>query len=220
VRVHREGYPTLILMASIGAVLNIGVALLAPSGLWVTMPLAILVWVFFLQFFRNPARTITQVPNGVVSPADGTIVAIETVLEDEYFNTQRLKISIYMSALNVHLNRVPMTGKVVYTRYHAGKYLVAFHPKASTLNERNTIVIANDQHQEVLIRQIAGLLARRIVGYLWVNQAVTVGNELGFIKFGSRCDVFVPLDSKILVQLNEKVRGGKSVLAHLPSAKE
>jgi phosphatidylserine decarboxylase len=204
-------------MASIGAVLNIGVALLVPTGLWVTLPLAIIVWVFFLQFFRNPSRTIAQAPNGVVSPADGTIVAIETVLEDEYFNTQRLKISIYMSALNVHLNRVPITGKVVYMRYHAGKYLVAFHPKASTLNERNTLVIANAQHQEVLVRQIAGLLARRIVSYLWMNQAVNVGNELGFIKFGSRCDVFLPLDSKILVQLNEKVRGGESVLAHLPT---
>jgi phosphatidylserine decarboxylase len=140
------------------------------------------------------------------------VVAIERVLEQEFYHEERLKISIYMSALNVHVNRIPVTGKVIYTRYHPGKYLVAFHPKASELNERQTVVIEAANGQKVLIRQIAGILARRIVCYLKVGQAVRAGDELGFIKFGSRCDVFVPLDANIQVALQQRVKGGETIL--------
>jgi phosphatidylserine decarboxylase len=210
--IHREGIPTLVLIAAIGVALNLLVAVLAPLGLWLTLPLAVGVWGFFAQFFRNPPRHIPQDPTALLSPADGTIVAIERVMETEYFQGECLKISVYMSALNVHLNRVPVTGKVVYTRYHAGKYLVAFHPKASELNERNTVVFEDEQGRKVLVRQIAGLLARRIVPYMREGQTVQAGDELGFIKFGSRCDIFLPHDCNVTVQLHEKVKGGESVL--------
>jgi phosphatidylserine decarboxylase len=149
----------------------------------------------------------------IFSPADGTIVAIETVIEREYFHDERLKISIYMSALNVHLNRVPVTGEVTYGSYHKGQYLVAFHPKASELNERSTIVYKAQNGKEVLIRQIAGALARRIVTYSKQGQKVTAGEELGFIKFGSRCDVFLPVGTPVRVAMDQRVTGGETVLA-------
>jgi len=155
-----------------------------------------------------------MLPDHIIAPADGTIVAIERVIENEYFKDERIKVSIYMSALNVHVNRVPFAGQVRYVRYHAGKYLVAFHPKASELNERNTIVLAHPSGQEVLIRQIAGLLARRIVSYLHLGDVTQAGDELGFIKFGSRCDLFLPLDCVVDVQLEQRVTGGETPLAH------
>jgi phosphatidylserine decarboxylase len=218
--IHREGYPTLLLMGAILIGFNIGLSLALPiASLAVGMPISGLVFGFFLQFFRNPRRTIPDCPHGVIAPADGTIVAIERVLETEYFQAERLKLSIYMSALNVHLNRVPVTGSVLYTQYHPGKYLVAFHPKASELNERSTIVLQNEQGQTILVRQIAGILARRIVTYLQPQQSVRAGDELGFIKFGSRCDVFLPLDAHIQVQLEQKIIGGETVLALLPEPK-
>ncbi len=218
--IHREGYPTLLLIGLILIVFNSGLGLVLPNtSLAVSIPISVLILGFFLQFFRNPRRTIPDYPNGVIAPADGTLVAIERVLETEYFQDERLKLSIYMSALNVHLNRVPLTGKVLYTHYHPGKYLVAFHPKASELNERSTIVLQNERGQTILIRQIAGLLARRIVTYLQPQQAVRAGDELGFIKFGSRCDVFLPLDAQIQVQLEQKIKGGETLLALLPELK-
>ncbi len=213
---HREGIPTLLLVGAIGIALNLLVVVIAPIGLWLTVPLSLLVWGFFAQFFRNPPRHIPQDMNIVLSPADGTIVAIERVSENEYFQRECLKISVYMSALNVHLNRVPCNGKVIYTRYHAGQYLVAFHPKASELNERNTVVFEDEQGRQILVRQIAGLLARRIVPYMREGQSVQAGDELGFIKFGSRCDVFVPIACDVTVQLNDKVRGGETVLIKFP----
>ena len=149
------------------------------------------------------------------TPADGTVVALERVREDEYFHDERLKISIYMSALNVHLNRVPVSGKVVYTRYHPGKYLVAFHPKASELNERNTVVFEDAQGRPILVRQIAGILARRIVSYMNTGDHVQAGDELGFIKFGSRCDVFLPLDAQVQIQMQDRIKGGETILARL-----
>jgi len=216
VRIHREGYPTLTFVGLILAVVNLLTQTLSKSNrLWFTIPASLGVWGFFAWFFRNPERTIPQAINQVISPADGKIVAIERVQENEYFKDERLKVSIYMSALNVHLNRIPMTGEVSYVKYHAGKYLVAFHPKSSELNERSTIVIANTDGKEILIRQIAGFLARRIVTYSQVQQKVTVGEELGFIKFGSRCDVFLPADTKVFVTLDEQVRGGETVIAQL-----
>lgn len=217
--IHREGYPTLLLIGAILAALNVLVAIILAPGLVMSMILSLILFGFFLQFFRNPPRPSPDTPHGVIAPADGTIVAVERVLETEYFQDERLKISIYMSALNVHLNRVPVTGKVIYTRYHPGKYLVAFHPKASELNERSTIVFENTHGQALLVRQIAGILARRIVTYMQDGQLVRAGDELGFIKFGSRCDVFLPLDAHIQVQLNQKITGSVTVLALLADAK-
>ncbi len=211
--IHREGYATLGLVAALGLAANVAAWALLPGALVATLPLALLAWGFFAQFFRNPARRTPALPHTAIAPADGTIVAVERVTEDEYFHDERLKISIYMSALNVHVNRVPFDGVVRYARYHPGRYLVAFHPKASALNERNTLVIADARGREVLVRQIAGLLARRIVSYLGVGQAVTAGQELGFIKFGSRCDIFLPADAQVLVQLQQRVKGGETPLA-------
>jgi len=216
VRIHREGYPTLTVVGLTLAVLNlITQTFIKRKTLWFMMPVSFGIWGFFAWFFRNPERAIPIATNQVISPADGKIVAIERVRENEYFKDDRLKVSIYMSALNVHVNRIPLTGTVRYVKYHAGKYLVAFHPKSSELNERSTIVIADADDNQILVRQIAGFLARRIVTYSQIEQAVTVGEELGFIKFGSRCDIFLPVDTKVLVDLDEHVCGGETVIAQL-----
>lgn len=216
-RIHREGYSTLIIIAIGLTILNVlGQVLFSPSSIfWLTIPVSIGIWLFFAQFFRHPIRTTPVLADHVIAPADGKIVAIEPVQENEYFQDERLKVSIYMSALNVHVNRVPLTGTVCYTKYHPGKYLVAFHPKASELNERSTIVIANANNTQILVRQIAGLLARRIVTYAQPQQKVQAGDELGFIKFGSRCDVFLPLDATVLVEMDQQVRGGETPIAQL-----
>ncbi|HEX2619479.1 MAG TPA: phosphatidylserine decarboxylase family protein [Phototrophicaceae bacterium] len=214
--IHREGYRSIVLTGVCILLFNLLIAAILPGGaVLVSLIITLPAWYFFIQFFRNPSRITPVTESGIVSPADGTIVAIESVFEGEFFKVERLKISIYMSALNVHLNRIPLTGKVIYTKYHPGKYLVAFHPKSSELNERNTVVMENHQGQQILIRQIAGLLARRIVCYLQTGQSVHAGEELGFIKFGSRCDVFLPLDAVICVQLQQKVSGGETILAEL-----
>ncbi|MBC8170438.1 MAG: phosphatidylserine decarboxylase family protein, partial [Anaerolineae bacterium] len=211
--IHREGYRSIALVGTLILIFNLVIAWALPGGaILISLPLTVIAWLFFVQFFRNPPRTTPIIANGVIAPADGTIVAIETVYEPEFFKADRLKISIYMSALNVHVNRNPISGKVIYTRYHPGKYLVAFHPKASELNERNTVVLENNQNQQVLIRQIAGLLARRIVCYLQSGQRVRAGDELGFIKFGSRCDVFLPPNAVICVSLEQRVTGGGTLL--------
>lgn len=211
--IHHEGYPTLITVALIGLGVTLLVGIVAPNALIISVPLMLIVGGLVTQFFRHPVRHIPQTAHTLLSPADGTVVAIERVHEGEYFQRECVKISVYMSALNVHLNRAPITGRVVYTHYHAGRYLVAFHPKASELNERNTVVLADPHGREVLVRQIAGLLARRIVSYLAVEQTVQAGDQLGFIKFGSRCDVFIPDSCEILVQCQQRVRGGETLLA-------
>jgi phosphatidylserine decarboxylase len=222
VSIHREGYPTLTFVGLTLAVMNLLTQVLSSQNslLWITLPVSLGILGFFAWFFRNPERTIPLSINQVISPADGKIVAIERVRENEYFQDDRLKISIYMSALNVHVNRIPLTGEVCYVKYHPGKYLVAFHPKSSELNERSTIVIADAEGKQILIRQIAGFLARRIVTYSQVQQAVTVGEELGFIKFGSRCDVFLPPDTEVFVNLDQHVRGGETVIAQLSSSED
>lgn len=212
-RIHREGRETLTVVALAAVLLNLLTLRFRRGLLILTAPLGLAAWGFFAWFFRDPDRVTPVAPERVYAPADGTIVAIETVLEDEYFGAERLKVSIYMSPLNVHLNRVPVTGEVRYTRYHAGQYLVAFHPKASALNERNTVVFADAAGREVLVRQIAGFLARRIVSYMRPEQPVTAGEALGFIKFGSRCDVYLPLDAAVLVALEQRVRGGETPIA-------
>lgn len=169
--------------------------------------------ILILQFFRNPKRNFLINPNHVLSPVDGKVVVIEEVYENEYFKDKRLQISVFMSPINVHVTRHPVGGKVVFSKYHPGKYLVAWHPKASEENERTTVVVNNEVFGDVLYRQIAGALAKRIVNYANVNDEVSQGEDSGFIKFGSRVDVFLPLDAKINVTLQQKVKGGITVLA-------
>lgn len=216
-RIHREGYSTLgKISVGLTVISALAYFLLPRRAFWLVAGGSSVIFGFFTQFFRNPPRTTPVISKEVIAPADGTIVAIEPTEENEYFHDSRLKISIYMSALNVHVNRVPVNGRVVYNRYHSGKYLVAFHPKASELNERNTVVLETALGQPVLVRQIAGLLARRIRYFLHEGQAVQAGEELGFIKFGSRCDVFLPLDAQAKVYLDQRVVGGETILAELP----
>ena len=169
--------------------------------------------ILIFQFFRNPKRNTAHNDEHVMSPVDGKVVAIEEVNEKEYFKDKRLQISIFMSPINVHVTRHPVGGKVTYSKYHPGKFLVAWHPKSSEENERTTVVVKNKIAGEVLYRQIAGALAKRIVNYAEVGTDVVQGSDSGFIKFGSRVDVFVPLGTKIDVDLNQKVRGGESIIA-------
>ncbi len=183
---------------------------------WVRKGLMLLLLGFFLlilQFFRNPKRIVKLHQNHVLSPVDGKVVVIEEVFEKEFFNEKRLQVSIFMSPINVHVTRYPVGGKVVFSKYHPGKFLVAWHPKASEENERTTVVVENSIFGNVLHRQIAGALAKRIVNYAKQNETVVQGADSGFIKFGSRVDVFLPLDSKIKISLNQKVKGGVSIIA-------
>ncbi|ULC58937.1 phosphatidylserine decarboxylase family protein [Flaviramulus sp. BrNp1-15] len=171
--------------------------------------------ILILQFFRNPKRKTNLNNKQVISPVDGKVVVIEEVFEKEYFKDKRLQVSVFMSPINVHVTRYPIGGNVIFSKYHPGKYLVAWHPKASEENERTTVVVENETYGKVLHRQIAGALAKRIVNYAKVNDKAVQGGESGFIKFGSRVDLFLPLDTKIKVQLNQKVRGGESIIAEL-----
>ena len=168
-----------------------------------------------LQFFRNPKRNTLNNDNHVLSPVDGKVVVIEEVFEKEYFKEKRLQVSVFMSPLNVHVTRYPINGKVLFSKYHPGKYLVAWHPKASEENERTTVVVENKSYGKVLHRQIAGALAKRIVNYAKEGDIATQGSDSGFIKFGSRVDLYLPLDTKIKVKLNDKVKGGESIIAEL-----
>ena len=215
-RIHKEGTATILIVLITLAILNVIIWLYLPS--WVFFALLVLsiaFFVFILSFFRNPIRTIpTSDDQLVYAPADGKVVVIEETQEPEYFRDKRLQLSIFMSPLNVHVNRNPVSGVVKYYKYHPGKYLVAWHPKSSEENERNTVVVESNGTQ-VLVRQIAGAVARRIVNYLKEGEQVAQGNEMGFIKFGSRVDVFLPLDADIKVEIGQTVRGNQTVLAHL-----
>ena len=185
---------------------------------WLIKTLQIGLLVFFiliLQFFRNPKRHTQHNDTHVISPVDGKVVVIEDVEEPEYFKDKRLQVSIFMSPINVHVTRYPVGGKVVFSKYHPGKYLVAWHPKSSEENERTTVVVENQKIGKVLYRQIAGALARRIVNYAKKDMNVVQGNDAGFIKFGSRVDLFLPLDSKLKVNLDQKVKGGETIIAEL-----
>src|SRR5690554_4090089 len=166
-----------------------------------------------LQFFRNPKRIFGSHQDGVLSPVDGKVVVIEEVFEKEYFQDKRIQVSVFMSPINVHITRYPVGGKIVYSKYHPGKYLVAWHPKSSEENERTTVVVKNDAFGEVLYRQIAGALAKRIVNYAQVGDVVEQTADSGFIKFGSRVDVFLPLGTIVDVSLNQKVKGGITIIA-------
>jgi phosphatidylserine decarboxylase len=169
--------------------------------------------IIVLQFFRNPKRITNFGDNNIVSPVDGKVVVIEEVFEPEYFKEKRIQVSIFMSPINVHVTRYPIGGQVTYSKYHPGKYLVAWHPKSSTENERTSIVIKNENCGEILYRQIAGALAKRIVNYAKESSYVNQGDDAGFIKFGSRVDLFLPLDTKINVNLNQKVKGAEDIIA-------
>ena len=185
---------------------------------WLQTSLEIVLLSFFiliLQFFRNPKRHSALNENQVVSAVDGKVVVIEEVFEKEYFKDKRIQVSVFMSPLNVHVTRYPIGGNVVLSKYHPGKYFVAWHPKTSEKNERTTVVIDNETYGKVLYRQIAGAMARRIINYAKQNNDVTQGADSGFIKFGSRVDLFLPLDTTIKVKLNQKVRGGESIIATL-----
>jgi phosphatidylserine decarboxylase len=171
--------------------------------------------IIVLQFFRNPKRITSFGNNHVVSPVDGKVVVIEEVYEPEYFKDMRIQVSIFMSPINVHVTRYPVSGEVLFSKYHPGKYLVAWHPKSSTENERTTIVLKNESSVEVLYRQIAGALARRIVNYAKTTSTVQQGEDAGFIKFGSRVDLFLPLNTKINVKINQKVNGAEDIIAVL-----
>ncbi len=215
---HKEGKATIFITLLVLFGLNALVHWLAPDITWLQNLLlvaSIVMLVIVLQFFRNPEVITPQNESHVISPADGKVVVIEEVEETEFFQGRRIQVSVFMSPFNVHVNRNPIAGIVKYFKYHPGKYLVAWHPKSSTENERTTTVIEKSNGVQVLFRQIAGAMARRIVWYVKEGQAVKQGGEMGFIKYGSRVDIFLPLDAKIRVELDQKVTGGKSLLAEL-----
>jgi len=183
---------------------------------WLRMTLMLIVLFFLLmilQFFRNPTRNADITDQHIIAPVDGKVVVIEEVEEPEYFKDKRLQVSIFMSPINVHVTRYPVSGRIKYSKYHPGKYLVAWHPKASTENERTTVVVENRIFGEILYRQIAGALAKRIVNYAKEGQQVVQGTDAGFIKFGSRVDLFLPLGTQVNVKLNQKAVGGKTIIA-------
>jgi phosphatidylserine decarboxylase len=214
--IHKEGFKILLALFIILATLNLFVI-----GFWPDFTslhnfliiFSVLIYLMILQFFRSPRRKLIIDDKCIIAPADGKVVVIEEVIETEFFNEARRQISIFMSPVNVHINRNPISGFVSYFRYHSGKYKVAWHPKASTENERTTIVVENPERGAILIRQIAGALAKRIVWYLQAGEEVKQGEELGFIKFGSRVDVFIPLDAKVLVNIGQKTKGGQTIIA-------
>ena len=214
--VHREGFQTIGITALIFGILNVtSFYFLSECCPWLAS-LSFLVSLFFLlfiiSFFRIPNRVLTIDDNKIICPADGKVVVIEETIDVEYFKDKRIQVSIFMSPANVHVNRNPMSGNVIYNQYHKGKYLVAWHPKSSTENERWSVVVENN-HGTILYKQIAGALAKRICNYTHVGEQVKQCNEYGFIKFGSRVDILLPVGTKINVQLNEVVKGGVTVLA-------
>lgn len=216
--IHGEGYKTIALCTLIVVLLNLSVFWFFGSyAMWfciIFLVITLGMLLFIVSFFRIPARQFVYGENLVMAPCDGKVVVIEETTDDEYFKAKRLQVSIFMSPANVHVNRNSISGTVVYSQYHKGKYLVAWNPKSSTENERHSVVIAQG-NTEVLIKQIAGALAKRIVNYLHVGDKVKQNEELGFIKFGSRVDLLLPLNTKINVKLNETVKGGVSIIAEI-----
>jgi len=216
--IHREGYTILFVSLLVLFGLNYLIYYLAPDAKVVqniAIGASLILYLIVLQFFRNPIFGITKGEKTVLAPADGKVVVIEETFEPEYLKTQRKQVSIFMSPVNVHVNRMPVGGVISYYRYHAGKYLVAWHPKSSTENERTTVVAKTKNGTEVLFRQIAGALARRIKCYVKEGMPLEQGQEFGFIKFGSRVDIFLPLDAKITVKVGEVTKGGRTVIAEL-----
>lgn len=214
--IHKEGSATIFITLAVLFTLNFSIQHFLPQPEWIGQAVLFVSTIFLviiLQFFRNPERHTQLNEAHIIAPADGKVVVIEEVEEPEFFKGKRLQVSIFMSPFNVHVNRNPAAGVVKYFKYHPGKYLVAWHPKSSTENERTTTVIENKNGKQVLFRQIAGALAKRICWYVKEGQQVQQGAEMGFIKFGSRVDLFLPPDAKVLVNLNQKVTGGETVIA-------
>lgn len=213
--VHKEGFATLIIALVALGIISAAVWFMAPAAVaWTVTVVAFVFWLCIVSFFRIPHRVMVTNEQYVMAPADGKVVVIEEAEEGEYFKGRRLQVSIFMSPANVHVNRNPVDGEVLVSAYHPGKYLVAWHPKSSTLNERHTVVIRNP-YADILVRQIAGAMARRIVNYLEPGMKVYQNEEMGFIKFGSRVDLFLPLDAVVQVKLGQAVRGGQTVIAEL-----
>ncbi|MBN8665280.1 MAG: phosphatidylserine decarboxylase family protein [Chitinophagales bacterium] len=214
--IHREGYTSIAIAALIFGIINLtAYAFISESLAWLTISIFVLtlaLFLFIVSFFRIPNRTLTVNDNQIVCPADGKVVVIEEVVDEEYFKDKRIQLSVFMSPANVHVNRNPVSGEVVYNQYHKGKYLVAWHPKSSTENERWSVVLKHAKG-DILVKQIAGALAKRICNYTKVGQQVKQTDEYGFIKFGSRVDLLLPVGTKVHVQLNEVVKGGVTVLA-------
>jgi len=214
---HKEGHKILL----ISFIMLLGLNLVIDRFIDLSWLKTILLFTFIIlfvlvaQFFRNPKRNTIINNKQVLAPVDGKVVVIEEVYEKEYFKEKRLQVSVFMSPLNVHVTRYPISGKVLFSKYHPGKYLVAWHPKASEENERTTIVVENKSLGKVLYRQIAGALAKRIVNYAKIDDNAVQGEDSGFIKFGSRVDLFLPLDTKIKVSLNQKVKGGETIISEL-----
>lgn len=218
-KLHREG-TAIILVATVIFLLGLTgawflVGLYPPVFVAIAIGLTVMLGLV-IQFFRVPTRRVSALPNQVVCPADGKVVVVEKVVENEFLKRECIQVSIFMSPLNVHINWHPVSGEVVYYRYHPGKYLVAWHPKSSTENERTTVVLKTEAGSEILVRQIAGAVARRIVCYAQEHTMVSQGDEMGFIKFGSRVDVFLPVDTAINVKIGQKVKGLETILAALP----
>lgn len=214
---HKEGYKII----AVTFILVIGFYLITDHYVannylkWPIFAILGFFLIIILQFFRNPKRKTQLSEHTVTSPVDGKVVVIEEVYEPEFFKDKRLQVSVFMSPINVHVTRYPISGKVTYSKYHPGKYLVAWHPKASTENERTTVVVENDTFGAVLYRQIAGALAKRIVNYATTEDKIIQGTDSGFIKFGSRVDLYLPLGTKLDISLNQKVKGGESIIASL-----
>lgn len=215
-RIHKEGHATIIITAILLGLINTSFFYylneIMPTISWIILIASVLLFLFIVSFFRSPKRDFTISHPQIICPADGKVVVIEEIFDTEYFNDKRLQVSIFMSPANVHINRIPMSGEVLYSQYHKGKYLVAWNPKSSTENERHSVVIKNEV-AIILVKQIAGALAKRIVNYLKPGQQVRQGEEMGFIKFGSRVDVLLPTTATIEVKLNQLVKGGVTVLA-------
>jgi phosphatidylserine decarboxylase len=214
IRIHKEGIMIILVVFLLVTSVNLLISWLVHNS-WLQSVIVIISVGFLLMvvwFFRNPTRAVLPDDSLILSAADGKVVVIEEVIEKEYFKDKRIQVSVFMSPLNVHANRYPISGIVDYFRYHPGKYLVAWHPKSSELNERSTVVIKSAQGREILVRQIAGAVARRIVSYAEEGKQVMQGDELGFIKFGSRVDLFLPADTKIRVKIGDKAVGNVTVI--------
>jgi phosphatidylserine decarboxylase len=217
-KLHKEGYTIMAVAAIILILINLGIHMLLPDGYWIpriAILASVFIFILIVQFFRVPSRTVNKSESQIIAPCDGKVVVIEEVVENEYFKGPRRQISIFMSPVNVHVNWNPVSGIIKYFKYHPGLYLVAWHPKSSTENERTTIVTETASGVEVLFRQIAGAAARRIRWYVKVGDEVEQGTEMGFIKFGSRVDIFLPLDAEVKVNLQDKTVGSITVLAEL-----
>ena len=217
-KIHREGFGIISGTIAFLGLINVLILLFLPghpSLMLASLIISLILFGLILQFFRYPKRELSRNDSYVICPADGKIVAIEKTMENEYFQDQRIQVSIFMSPINVHANWYPVSGSIKFLRYHKGKKLVAWHPKSSTENERTTVVIEKDNKTQILLRQIAGALANRIVCYPHEGDMIRQGAELGFIKFGSRVDVYLPLNALVNVHIDQKVTGGVDVLAEL-----